>query len=132
MKRLPVRVRPGAIQDLQDIEEWIAQQSGYPQTAEKYVRRILESCNDLGDFPMKGRSRDDLQPGLRIWPFERTAVIAYRIVNDTVEVTNVFYGGRDYEAILGENDMSPASQRVTEARDGSLKLVGNQLSSAMA
>lgn len=29
---------------------------------------------------------------------ERSAVIAYR-VHQVVEVTNVFYGGRDYEAL---------------------------------
>ncbi len=32
-------------------------------------------------------------------PFERRAVIAYRVIDDIVEVTNVFYGGRDYEAL---------------------------------
>jgi toxin ParE1/3/4 len=35
---------------------------------------------------------------LRTVPFERKAVIAYRVTN-AVEITNVFYGGRDYEAL---------------------------------
>ncbi len=33
-------------------------------------------------------------------PFERRAVILYRVNGDTVEVLNIFYRGRDYEAIL--------------------------------
>ena len=37
--------------------------------------------------------------GLRTVPFERSAVIAYRVENDTVEITNIFYGGQDYEAL---------------------------------
>ena len=54
---------------------------------------------------MKGRARDDLQRGVRLLPFERTAVIAYRVLSSEVEVINIFYGGRDYEtALLNEDD----------------------------
>lgn len=35
---------------------------------------------------------------LRTVPFERSAVIAY-LVSDSVEILNVFYGGKDYEAL---------------------------------
>lgn len=31
-------------------------------------------------------------------PFEHSALIAYRVL-DTVEITNVFYGGSDYESL---------------------------------
>jgi toxin ParE1/3/4 len=31
--------------------------------------------------------------------FERRAVIAYSIDNNIVRITNIFYGGRDYEAL---------------------------------
>jgi toxin ParE1/3/4 len=48
---------------------------------------------------MGGVARDDLQPGLRTIPFEHSAVIAYVVGDDQVSVTNVFYGGRDYEAL---------------------------------
>lgn len=43
-------------------------------------------------------SGDDLQAGLRTVPFEKSAVIAYRI-GETVDITNIFYGGRNYEAL---------------------------------
>lgn len=101
---MAVRLRASAIQDLKDIYGWIASESGYPQIAEKFVNRIFDRCESLGDFPMKGRARDDLQPGVRILPFERTAIIAYRIQVDAAEVINIFYGGRDYEALLREDD----------------------------
>ena len=48
---------------------------------------------------MGGVARDDLQPDLRTVPFEHSAVIAYVVEDDQVSVTNVFYGGRDYEAL---------------------------------
>ena len=38
-------------------------------------------------------------------PFERSAVIVYR-VGKTVEIVNVFYGGRDYEAAYRRHDES--------------------------
>lgn len=65
----------------------------------------MARCRKIGDAPNGGRPRDDLEPGLRTVPFERTAIVAYR-VTDNVEITNVFYGGRDYEALYhaGEPD----------------------------
>ena len=32
-------------------------------------------------------------------PFERSAVIAYRVEAELVTITNVFYGGQDFEAL---------------------------------
>ena len=57
----------------------------------------------IGDAPLGGRPRDDLAAGLRTIPFERTAVIAYRVL-ERVEITNVFYGRRDYEALYRPRD----------------------------
>jgi toxin ParE1/3/4 len=37
-------------------------------------------------------------------PFERSAVIAYLVDDHQVRVTNVFYGGRDYEALYKSAD----------------------------
>jgi toxin ParE1/3/4 len=46
-----------------------------------------------------GRPRDDLAPGLRTVPFEKSVIIAYTIEGISVWITNIFYGGRDYEAL---------------------------------
>jgi len=45
-----------------------------------------------------GRARDDLAPGTRTVPFERSALIAYRVENERVVITNIFYRGRDVGA----------------------------------
>ena len=66
--------------------------------AAAFVTRIMARCHKIGDVPFGGRARDDLVPGMRTVPFERSAVVAYR-VTDVVEITNIFYGGRDYEAL---------------------------------
>ncbi|MGX7706196.1 type II toxin-antitoxin system RelE/ParE family toxin [Methylobacterium sp. Gmos1] len=69
-------------------------------TARGFVRRIRDRCKRIGDAPHGGRPRDDLEPGLRTVPIERSAVIAYRVEPDRVLVTNGFYGGRDIEALF--------------------------------
>ena len=107
MKRLHVRIRAQANQDIKDIFDWIASESGHSQTAEKFIDRIYDACETLGEFPLKGRARGDLQHGVRTLPFERIAVITYRVLLDEVEVLNIFYGGRDWETIVA--DMSGES-----------------------
>jgi toxin ParE1/3/4 len=101
MRRLPVVLREEAISDLLEIYHYIAEQSGYPEQARRFVERIRIRCEGIGNVPHGGRPRDDLAPGLRTVPFERSAVIAYLVDDEVVRVTNIFYGGRDYEALYG-------------------------------
>ena len=82
MKRLTVRLRAQAHQDIKDIFDWIVSETNYPSVAENLVNRIYARCETLGDFPLKGRARNDLQEGLRILAFERKAAIAYRVLLD--------------------------------------------------
>ncbi len=48
--------------------------------------------------------RDDLIPGLRIVPFERSAVIAYVVDADVVRIISIFYGRRDFETLLRDEE----------------------------
>jgi toxin ParE1/3/4 len=111
MRRLEVRFRPEALDDLEDVYRLVYRASLSPSVAEGFLRRIRERCRRIGNVPLGGRLRDDLEPGLRAVPFERRAVIAYKVETDCVRVTNIFYGGRDYEALYRrqsaeENDES--------------------------
>ena len=85
-----------------DLYLYIAERSG-PNVAIGYIRRIREACESLEAFPLSGRSREDLRSGLRILGFERRVAIAY-VVSPAgdVEVGRVFYGGRNYEALLSD------------------------------
>ncbi|OBQ66497.1 type II toxin-antitoxin system RelE/ParE family toxin (plasmid) [Mesorhizobium loti] len=103
MQRVNVTYRPQAIADLQEIYRVIAEASQSDPVATGFVQRIMARCRKIGDVPNGGRPRDDLEPGLRMVPFEHTAIIAYR-VTDHVEILNVFYGGRDYESLYHAGD----------------------------
>lgn len=109
MPPLEVRYRPEAASDLEDIFRIVERISGSRDTAYRYVQRIGERCRKIGILPRAGRPRDDLMPGLRTVSFERIAVITYLVVGDIVEVANIFYGGRDYEALYrGTTDTGDA------------------------
>jgi toxin ParE1/3/4 len=96
---LPVAFQRDAQADLTDIFRVVLNASQDQAVAEGFIRRIIARCHRIGDAPHGGRPRSDLEPGLRTVPFERSAIIAYRIDADQVMITNVFYGGRDFEAL---------------------------------
>lgn len=103
MRPYKVILREDAASDLADIYRWIHQASLSPSTAERYVERIIAFCEKIGTMPRGGKPRDDLVPGLRTFPFEKRAVIAYFIEGETVLITNVFHGGRDYETLYRDD-----------------------------
>jgi len=88
-----------------EIYRYIAESSGSPETAIGYIRRIRAWWETVLNFPESGRQRDDLRLGVRILGFERRVVIAYKILaSGDVEIGRVFYGGRNFEALLSKKD----------------------------
>jgi toxin ParE1/3/4 len=103
VKRLTVRFRPAANEDVQAIFDWIATSSGHSESAEKFIYRIFDRCEQLRDFPELGVARDDLSKGIRLLTFEKRAAIFYRIVGTEIQITNIFYAGRDYDETTFDN-----------------------------
>jgi toxin ParE1/3/4 len=100
MKTLTVRLREAAIADLDEIAGFIAKKSSNPAVASQFINRIRLRCESIGNAPFGGVVRPDLGDGLRMVPFEHSAVIIYQVIEDAVEIINVFYGGRDYAALM--------------------------------
>ncbi|MBM3550977.1 MAG: type II toxin-antitoxin system RelE/ParE family toxin [Alphaproteobacteria bacterium] len=71
------------------------------KTADAYIERIVSYCICLATFPERGQKRDDLLPGLRTIGFERRATIAFVVAEDALLIEGVFYGGQDFEGIIG-------------------------------
>jgi toxin ParE1/3/4 len=102
--RYEVQFRPLVEADLFGLYRYIAAASGRAK-AGAYIERIEAVCLSLETFPERGTRRDDIRPGLRIMGFERRVAIVFQIVDDTVVIVRIFYGGRDYErALLGGDD----------------------------
>lgn len=73
-----------------------------PEIAERYVDAILQQCESLQTFPVRGTARDDIRPGLRTIGFRRRVTIAFSVIDEAVIIHGVFYGGQDLEAAFTE------------------------------
>lgn len=94
-----IEFSPEALGDLIDLYDYIAQHDG-AERAIGYIDRIEDCCRDLSVFPERGIRRDDLRRGLRVLGFERRAVIAFLVTDDTVTILRILYGGRDLETVF--------------------------------
>ena len=94
-----VAFRPAAEADLNALFEYISREAT-PRVAGDYVKRVHAACTALETFPSRGASREDLGSGVRLLGFERRVAIAYSVNNEDVEILGLFYGGRDFAAIL--------------------------------
>ena len=103
MKSYEVYLTRDAIQDLIDIYEYITEKSGFPEVAWAYIEKLRLKCHDLKTIPLIGQQRDDLRKNLRIVAIDKDAIAAFEANEDKqiVTILNIFYGGRDYEAIMG-------------------------------
>jgi toxin ParE1/3/4 len=88
--------------DLIALHDFIFDNSGMVR-ADRYIGRIYDVCHSLAMFPERGQPRGDLSAGLRTIPFERRALIAYKVDGARVVIARIFYAGRDYENELAES-----------------------------
>jgi toxin ParE1/3/4 len=102
MKKYDVYLMPDAIKDLEDIYDYISDKSGFPERAWGYIEKLRQQCNELKTAPFRGRQRNDLMKNLRIASLDKKAVAAFVVdeKKQAVMILNIFYGGRDYEALM--------------------------------
>lgn len=84
---------------LTELGLYIAGEAG-AKIANDYLDRIHAACMALAEFPERGRSRDDILPGLRTITMERRVTIAYRVRRTRVEIVTIAYAGRDFASEL--------------------------------
>jgi plasmid stabilization system protein ParE len=77
-------------------------QAASPRIAARYTDAIVEQCERLKTFPMRGAQRDDIRPGLRVFGFRRRVSIAFEVTGDVVTILGIFYGGQNVEAAFEE------------------------------
>lgn len=92
---------PEAVAQLDALEDYVSDAAS-PSSAARFIDNVIGYCESLCLFPLRGTCRDDLLPDLRITHYRRTTVIAFMVGPDTetVSILGVFYGGKDYAAML--------------------------------
>ncbi len=90
-------VRPQALTDLDDIFDYIADDS--LDRAIAFLRNLYQQMETLAANPGIGRRRDALLPGLRSLPYGNY-LIFYTPLDDGVDIVRVLNGARDLEALF--------------------------------
>jgi toxin ParE1/3/4 len=88
-----------ALEDLANIWEFHARHGKV--LADKQIRIILAQVEDLTLFPELGRSRNDLQLGLRVFNAGKH-LIFYTPTQEEILVRRILYGHQDIEAIFDQ------------------------------
>lgn len=86
-----VKVSEAAKSDLREIRDYIAVSN--VEAAKSVVRQIGAAFDPLGEMPMMGRERPELQAGLRSLIVGRYVVL-YRLTEDAVEIVRILHGAR--------------------------------------
>ena len=94
------RLSPEAEADLDELWYYVAT-NGSVDVADRLTDSITTRFVLLGTHPRAGRHRDDLRPGVRVFPVGEY-VILYRVDGNDVLIQRVVRGSRDIEALMRE------------------------------
>jgi toxin ParE1/3/4 len=104
-----INYTPRARQQLHDLDEWIVAAAS-KDVAQSYLARVIDHIEDILVFPLAGRPRDDLRPGIRTTTYKDRTLIAYDVDDSTGEsvitILGVFHGGQNWEAALSAGEDS--------------------------
>jgi toxin ParE1/3/4 len=95
------RLAPQAKVDIDEISYYIFEATSSFDLADRLVDSLYERFVLLARYPHAGRQRDDLWPGLRMFPVGDYLVL-YRIDGKDVVIDRVVHGSRDLEALFDE------------------------------
>jgi toxin ParE1/3/4 len=91
---LQVVLAPAARAELVEIWTYIAAESS-PGVADRAMERIAAGLDRLSLFPLTGRPRDELSPGLRSYFIRPRHTLFYRLKGEHLEVAHILHHARD-------------------------------------
>ena len=101
-----INYTPEADKQLNELDDWITKAAS-AEIARRFVAVILDHIDSIRVFPLAGRSRDDVRPGMRTTTFKKKTLVAYALDESSDEIVinilGVCHGGQDWEAELSED-----------------------------
>lgn len=94
------RLAPEAEADLDELWFYVASNASI-EVADRLVDSVATRFFLLARYPRAGRQRDDILPGMRIFPIG-DYVVLYRLEGNDVLIARVVRGSRDLETLFGE------------------------------
>jgi plasmid stabilization system protein ParE len=105
-----INFTPEAERQLNELDDWITKMAS-ADIAQRFVSAILDHIDGIQVFPLAGRARDDVRPGMRTSTFKKRTLIAYQVDESSgelvVNILGLFHGGQDWEAALGVEEDDP-------------------------
>lgn len=74
---------PEAEDQLDELYRYIARQAT-AEIAARYVDHVIDYCEGLAVYPLRGTAREDIRPGLRATSYKKRTVIAFAVRDDLV------------------------------------------------
>ncbi len=97
----PILWSPEALDDIDHLWDHYASAAGRA-TADKIIREIAKVVTTIDDFPLAGRMRDEIRPGLRSLTVT-PQIVFYRLKNGRPEIVRVLDGRQDIEGIFSDD-----------------------------
>ena len=97
-----VQYSPEALNDLDEIWEYILLELGNPDAAENVVNKMMDTIDALEDFPERGAPLSSVAEVESDYRFVLSGnyIAFYRVEGKAVQVDRVLYQGRDYLRVL--------------------------------
>jgi len=95
-------ISPEALADLNAAWDYLAERNR--SAADQFLDDFYTAATRHAAFPLSGRSRDDLRPGLRSFVVGRRHVAFFLPDGDTIRVVRVLHGSRDVDQIMAVED----------------------------
>ena len=90
-------ISPSASRDLNEIIDYFANLN--VEIGERLIAAFEKKCQNLVNFPMIGRSYEDIKTGLRGVPLDGY-IILYQVTANTLEILRVVHGSRNLKALF--------------------------------
>lgn len=73
-----INYTPEAQQQLNQLDDWITKAAS-AEIARRFVSAILDHIDGILMFPLSGRARDDVRPGMRTSTLKKRTLVAYEV-----------------------------------------------------
>lgn len=103
-----IQIAPQAAEDLQEIDDYIANDLDNPQAADDTIRHILDSIAKLALFPLSGAMLKFNYAPVEGYRFviSKNYMTFYRFRDDVVYVDRILYAKSDYlHTLIEEPDL---------------------------
>jgi toxin ParE1/3/4 len=87
-----------ALADLDAMYSYIARDK--PRAAVEFTEDIRKRLDSLAAHPELGHVRQGFPKHYRLFPLDRKVTAVYALYSDHAKILRIFYGGRDYDAIM--------------------------------